>query len=88
MGIDDVHFNQRVYIFIMCLKGKPVLRLVVETTNFSAARFLKKISTDDIWETIIDVGLPYTRFFLTRSWWIQVPSSGKRLQTLPTFDYG
>ena len=48
----------------MYLDGKPVLHIVDEATRFSAARFLPKMSTDAIWDSLllcwssVYIGLP------------------------------
>ena len=37
----------------MYFDGKPVLQIVAEVTRFFADRFLMKISTESVWETIV-----------------------------------
>ena len=37
----------------MYLDGRPVLLIVDESTKFSAARFLTKMTTDAVWEAIV-----------------------------------
>ena len=53
MGHENVRFNSRVYIDIMYLDGRPVLHIVDESTRFSAARLLTKMTTDAVWEAIV-----------------------------------
>lgn len=53
MGHGDVRFHARAYIDIMYLDGRPVLHIVDEATRFSAARFLPKVSTESVWDSII-----------------------------------
>ena len=53
IGHEHVRFNARAYIDIMYLDGKPVLHIVDEATRFSAARFLPKVSTDAVWDSLI-----------------------------------
>ena len=53
LGYEDVRFNSRVYLDIMYIEGRPVLHLVDEATRSSAARFLTKVSTDAVWDSII-----------------------------------
>ena len=53
IGHEHVRFNARAYIDIMYLDGKPVLHIVDEATRFSAARFLPRVSTDAVWDSII-----------------------------------
>ena len=52
-GHEHVRFNARAYNDIMYLDGKPVLHIVDEATRFSAARFLPKVSTDAVWDSLI-----------------------------------
>lgn len=49
---DDYDFNYEVIMDIMYLEGKPVLHVIDESTAFGAARFLKKISTEQVWEAL------------------------------------
>ena len=49
MGHENVRFNSRVYIDIIHLDGLPVLHIVEESTRFSSARFLTKMTTDVMW---------------------------------------
>ena len=47
-GAENVRFNERLLMDIMYIDGKPLLHIVDEGTNFSAARFLPDISTKTI----------------------------------------
>ena len=42
---DDYEFNYSVVVDILYLERKPVLQVVDSATSFSAARFLKDMST-------------------------------------------
>ena len=53
MGHENVRYDARVCLDIMCLDGKPVLHIVDEATQFSSARFLPIISTDAVWDSIV-----------------------------------
>lgn len=53
MGLEDIRFNARAYMDIMYIDGRPVLHIVDEATRFSAARSLTKISTENVWESIL-----------------------------------
>ena len=64
-GAENVKFNERIYMDIMYIDGKPVLHIVDEGTHFSAAAFLPDVSTKTIWTTILEcwaaiyTGLPH-----------------------------
>jgi transposase InsO family protein len=50
---DDYEFNYEVMIDIMYLEGNlPVLHVVDTATAFNAAKFLKDISTRQVWDTL------------------------------------
>ena len=53
MGHENVRHNARACTDVMYLDGKPVLHIVDEATRFSAARFLPRMSTDAIWDSIV-----------------------------------
>ena len=53
MGHEGVRFNARAYIDIMYLDGRAVLHIVDEAIRFSTARFLTKVSTENVWEAIL-----------------------------------
>lgn len=64
-GAENVKFNERLFMDMMYLNGKPVLHIVDEGAHFRAAAFLPNVSTKTIWATIlecwaaINAGLPY-----------------------------
>ena len=64
-GAQNMRFNKRVIIDIMYLDGAPVLHIIDESTHFSVAKFLPRISTNAIWHTILNswatiyTGLPH-----------------------------
>lgn len=47
VGHENVKFNARTCIDIMYLDGESVLLIVREATQFSSARFLTKVATDE-----------------------------------------
>ena len=49
---DDHEFNYSVYVDIMYLDGKPTLQVVDSATNFEAARFVKDMSTREVWNAL------------------------------------
>ena len=53
VGHENLRFNARAYIDIVYLDGWRALHIVDETTRFSAAPFLTKMSTESVWEAII-----------------------------------
>ena len=53
IGHENVRFNPRSYNELICLDYKPVLQIVDEATHFFAARFLPKMSTEAIWDSIV-----------------------------------
>ena len=65
MGAESVRSNSKVFIDIMYLDREPVPHLVDDVTRFSAARFLRNVPLETIWETIlmfwatVDTGLPH-----------------------------
>ena len=42
---DTIDFNHSIYIDVMYINSKPALHVIDEATRFSAARFLRDIST-------------------------------------------
>lgn len=54
IGTEDIRFNQEVALDIMYLDKRPVLHVVDLQTRLSAARFLKKISTEAVWNTFLE----------------------------------
>ena len=53
IGLENVRFNARAYIYVMYLDGKPVLHILDSETYFFAARFLPKRSIDAIKGSIV-----------------------------------
>ena len=53
LGADEVRFNEKILIDIMYIGSTPVLHIVDEGTHFSAATFLEKCSSEDIWKGIL-----------------------------------
>lgn len=54
VGSEDLRFNERVFMDIMVIERKPILHVVDEATEFSAARFLPDVSTDVVWKTFVE----------------------------------
>lgn len=52
-GSEHVRFNERILMDVMYLGNSPVLHIVDDGTKFSAARFLPDMSTQTIWETLM-----------------------------------
>ena len=52
VGTGDLRFNHTVAVDVMYLSGKAVLHMVDEATHYSAAQFLKKQSTTEVWKAI------------------------------------
>ena len=53
LGPDDLKFNSIVAIDFMYLSGKPVLHAVDEATHFTAALFLRSMSSEDVWKALV-----------------------------------
>ncbi|KHJ30399.1 hypothetical protein EV44_g3633 [Erysiphe necator] len=49
---DDVDFNHSIFIDVMYIDGSPVLHVVDEATRFQAAKWLKNMSSQHIWEAL------------------------------------
>ena len=49
---EDLDFNHTIYVDIFHLNGKPVLHVIDEATAFSAARFIRDLSTKTVWEAL------------------------------------
>ena len=47
---EEKDFNQSVYIDIMYVDNKPILHVVCEATRYQAARWLKKVSAEEVWK--------------------------------------
>lgn len=57
---DDIVFNRTVFLDLMFLKSKPVLHIVDMDTKFSAASFLERETTEELWKTfLVQWVLPY-----------------------------
>ena len=52
IGTEELRFNQRVVVDTMFIENKPIIHLVDESTHFTAACFLKKQTTEEIWRSI------------------------------------
>ena len=48
----DHEFNYSVYVDIMYLDGKPALHVIDSATAFGAARFIKDMSTHEVWNAL------------------------------------
>lgn len=46
---DDVDLNHTVYADVFYIDGKPVLHVVDEVTRFRTARWLSKMSSENLW---------------------------------------
>ena len=53
VGTEDGKFNHYVAADIMYIEGKPLLHVVDESTHFSSASWLKKISSADVWKAFM-----------------------------------
>ena len=53
IGLEDVMFKVEAYLDVMYLDSRPVLYTVDVATRFSATRFLQKVGTEAVWESII-----------------------------------
>lgn len=51
----DAVFNSEVIIDVMYIQGHPVLHCADRATNFQAARFLTKVSTECNWQTFMQM---------------------------------
>jgi hypothetical protein len=50
---DDYEFNYEIIVNIMYLEGnRPTLHVVDAATSFNAVRFLKDITTRQVWEAL------------------------------------
>lgn len=54
VGTEGIHFNQIVAVDIMYLDKRPVLHVVDLQTRLSAAKFLKKVSTEAVWTAFLE----------------------------------
>lgn len=52
VGTEGLRFNNRVLVDTMFIQSRPVMHMIDEATHFSAACFLRKQSTSEIWATI------------------------------------
>lgn len=94
-GANDLQSNHRVVFDTMFLKNRPVIHLVDESTHFSAALFLKKKSTKDIWKEIASLwfstykGLPdylavdQVKNFVSKEMKSKADASGVQLKEAP-----
>lgn len=48
----EKQFNHSIYVDIMTPEKKPVLYVVVEETRYHAARWVRSVSTAEIWNSI------------------------------------
>lgn len=53
LGTENLRLNERIFMDIMNLGSHPVLHIADEATHFSAASFLTKISTVELWEAFM-----------------------------------
>ncbi|POS82824.1 hypothetical protein EPUL_005094 [Erysiphe pulchra] len=49
---DDVDFNHSIFIDVMYIDGSPALHVFDEATRFQAAKWLKKMSSQHLWESL------------------------------------
>lgn len=49
---DDVDFNHSIYIDIMYISGSPLLHVVDEATRFQAAKWLRNMSSQHVWNVL------------------------------------
>ncbi|KAI0990859.1 hypothetical protein K3495_g17328, partial [Podosphaera aphanis] len=49
---DDVDFNHSIYIDIMYIDGSPVLHVVDEATRFQAAKWLRNMTSQHVWNML------------------------------------
>lgn len=49
---DDIEFNYSLFMDVLWIEGLATLQVADEATRFQAARFLKSMSTKDLWEAI------------------------------------
>ncbi len=61
IGTEDLQFNHTIAVDVMHLAGKAVLHIVDEATHFSAAQFLRKQSTPEVWKALLRC---WTRVYL------------------------
>lgn len=52
IGSDDFRFNHVVAIDVMYINNRPVLHIVDEATHYQAARFLRNMTSGEVWKTI------------------------------------
>ena len=53
VGTDNLHFNSILVADVMYINQKPVLHVVDEATQFSAALYLRSISATDTWNALV-----------------------------------
>ncbi|POS84449.1 hypothetical protein EPUL_003494 [Erysiphe pulchra] len=49
---DDVDYNHSIFIDVMYIDESPVVHVVDEATRFQAAKWLKKMSSQHVWESL------------------------------------
>jgi Reverse transcriptase (RNA-dependent DNA polymerase) len=49
----DITFNRELAMDIVYLSGRPAFHIIDVDTHFQAATFLKSMSTDDVWDSIL-----------------------------------
>ena len=49
---DDLEFNFQVLVDIMFINNRPVLHIVDAATSFQAARFLRDMTSKEVWDTL------------------------------------
>ena len=52
IGTADLRFNHEVQVDTMWIMGKPVVHMVDVATHFTAARFIRKQSSAEVWKAI------------------------------------
>ena len=53
MGHENVRSNATVFMDTVYLDRRPVLQIADEATRLSATRFLSKMTTEGVWDTIV-----------------------------------
>jgi hypothetical protein len=49
----DITFNRELAMDIVYLSGRPELHIIDINNHFKAATFLRSMSTDDLWDSIL-----------------------------------
>lgn len=53
IGTDDLRFNHIVAVDVMYINSRPVLHIVHEGTHFNAAQFLRNMTAQHVWKTLL-----------------------------------